>query len=174
MWLYVDGNLESQGDGPDGDVSYPDDGVPGDYCGGPCTNSDPYLVVGAEKHDAGAQFPSYSGWIDEIRLSNTLRYTAPFTPPGAPFTPDANTVALHHLDEGSGDTVGDSSNAPGGPSPGVRRFGGVAPTLEGPEWSSETPFSGASVPALSPWGPVIVLGLDLLRAALTRKTRRRR
>ena len=61
--LYVDGTLQASADGPDGDVSYPDNGVPGNFCGGPCTNSDPFLVLGAEKHDAGAAFPSYEGLL---------------------------------------------------------------------------------------------------------------
>ena len=39
LWLFVDGVLEAEADGPDGDVSYPDDGVPGSYCGGPCTTA---------------------------------------------------------------------------------------------------------------------------------------
>ena len=51
LWLYVDGILEAEGDGPDGDVSYPDDGIPGDFCGGPCVNSDPFLVFAAEKYN---------------------------------------------------------------------------------------------------------------------------
>jgi len=132
LWLYVDGRLEAQGDGPDGDVSYPDDGVPGNFCGGlPCTNSDPYLVLGAEKHDAGAQFPSFAGWLDEFRLSNVLRYATSFTRPTAPFLPDANTVALYHFDEGSGDVIIDTPGVSGGPSHGVRRFGG---SPAGPEW----------------------------------------
>jgi len=131
MWLYVDGRLESQADGPDGDISYPDDAVPGNFCGGPCTNSDPYLVIGAEKHDAGAQFPSYSGWIDEARLSNTLRYFSDFQRPTAPFVTDPSTVALYHFDEGIGDVIADTSGYPGGPSHGVRRFGG---NPSGPAW----------------------------------------
>lgn len=137
MWIFVDGQLDGTTVGPGGDVSYPDDGVPGDFCGGPCTGSDPFLVIGAEKHDAGSAYPSYSGYVDELRISKTIRYTADFTPPAAPFTPDADTVALYHLDEGSGDTIGDASGAPGGPSPGVRQFGG---SPAGPEWTSETPF----------------------------------
>ncbi len=140
MWLFVDGRREADEDGPDGDVSYPDDGVPGDYCGGPCLNSDPFLVFGAEKHDAGSAFPSYGGWLDEIRLSDVLRYSSDFTPGAVPFVPDANTVALYHLDEGAGDLVGDSSGAAGGPSDGERRFGG---SPAGPEWSAET-FNGGT------------------------------
>ena len=142
MWLFVDGALQSQADGPDGDVSYPDDGVPGSYCGGPCTNSDPFLVIAAEKHDAGAAFPSYSGWVDEVRLSTVIRYTANFTRPTQPFTTDAATAALYHFDEGSGTTLTDSSGAAGGPSPGVIKYGG-APF--GPVWSTDTPF-GTTTP----------------------------
>ncbi len=140
LTLFVDGTLEAEADGPDGDVSYPDGGVPGDFCGGPCVESDPFLVVGAEKHDAGPQFPSFSGWVDELRLSTTLRYAADFAPPAAPFAPDSATAALYHFDEGTGDAIGDSSGAAGGPSPGERRFGG---SPAGPEWSSETPFAPA-------------------------------
>jgi hypothetical protein len=133
MWIYVDGVLEAEDDGPDGDLSYPDDGVPGDFCGGPCTGSDPFLVIGAEKHDAGPAYPPFSGYVDEIRLSASLRYESGFPIPSAPFAPDADTAALYHLDEGEGDLILDAL----GRSDGARRFGGSPP---GPEWSTETPF----------------------------------
>ncbi len=137
--LFVDGSLDAQGDGPGGDVSYRD---------GRATSypNDPYLVVGAEKHDAGPAYPSYSGWVDEVRLSAVLRYTGNFTPPAQPFVPDAYTVALYHLDEGpEGACVGvvlDSSGASGGPSPGVCRYGGAPPA--GPVYSTDTPFTGGT------------------------------
>jgi hypothetical protein len=143
LWLFVDGRLEAQETGPEGDVSYPDNGVPGNHCGGPCVNSDPYLVIGAEKHDAGPEFPSYSGWIDEVRLSTALRYVSDFARPSAPFTPDANTAALYHFDEGpEGPCTGavlDSSGASGGPSHGTCKFGGAAQS--GPVYVRDTPFS---------------------------------
>ena len=125
--IYVDGALDALASGalgPDGDVSYPDNGVPGNFCGGPCTNSDPFLVLGAEKHDAGPSYPSYSGWLDELRLSTTLRYAGTFTPPAMPFVSDPSTAALYHFDEGLGNVVHDDSLASSGPSPGERRFGG--------------------------------------------------
>ena len=141
MTIWVDGWLDAQGDGPPGDISYPDDGVPGDYCDGPCVDSDPFLVVGAEKHDAGPQYPSFSGWIDEIRVSASIRYEIEFARPLAPFLTDGETAALYHLDEGDGDLVGDSSRAAGGPSNGLRKPGGV-PT--GPEWVvSDAPLTNA-------------------------------
>lgn len=141
MWMWVDGLLDAQGDGPDGDVSYPDNGVPGNFCGGPCTNSDPYLVIGAEKHDAGSTYPSYSGKVDEMRISSILRYAAPFAKPTQPFTPDSSTAALYHFDEGIGNVIYDSSGAAGGPSNGERKFGG---SPAGPEWTTHSPFSSVA------------------------------
>ncbi len=137
MWLFVDGNLEADADGPDGDVSYPDDGVPGSFCGGPCTWSDPFLVLGAEKHDAGPTYPSFSGWLDELRLSDALRYSLMFTPASAPFAVDGSTVALYHFDEGAGTIASDTVLGPGGPNDGALMIGG---TPQGPTWSTETPF----------------------------------
>lgn len=130
MWLFVDGVLQTDEDGPDGNISYPDSATPAEV-------SDPYLVIGAEKHDLDhTTFPSYSGYFDEMRISASLRYTGLFVPPVRTFVPDKKTAALYHFDEGTGDAITDSSGASGGPSNGVRNFGG-APA--GPEWSTETP-----------------------------------
>jgi hypothetical protein len=79
-------------------VSYPDDGQPGNYCNGPCL-WDRYLVIGAEKHDAGSAYPSYNGHVDELRLSTVLRYAASFTPPSLPFSADSDTVGLFSFDQ---------------------------------------------------------------------------
>ncbi|GIU96466.1 MAG: hypothetical protein KatS3mg013_0269 [Actinomycetota bacterium] len=134
LWLWVDGRLEAKADGPNGDVSYPDGGVPGSYCGGPCTRSDPFLVIGAEKHDAGPAYPSFHGWVDELRISTTLRYRRAFDPPRRPFRPDAGTAVLYHLDESSGTVVHDAL----GGADGVRRVGGDP---VGPRWSRRSPFA---------------------------------
>src|SRR5262245_48589132 len=40
MWIFVDGILDAEGDGPDGDVSYPDAAIP-------AAATDPFLVFGA-------------------------------------------------------------------------------------------------------------------------------
>jgi hypothetical protein len=105
--------------------------------------SDPFLVIGAEKHDAGPSYPSFSGWLDELRLSTTRRYTANFAVPAGPFEADGATAALYHLDEGTGTGIADSSAAAGGPSPGIIRYGG-APA--GPEWSTDTPSFAPQAP----------------------------
>ena len=144
--IFIDGVQRGQGSGPTGNLSYRD---------GRVTNgnvNDPYLVIGAEKHDIGSLYPSYRGWIDEVRLSNSIRYTTDFTPPSTPFTPDGNTFALYHFDEGPAGactgTVLDSSGAVGGPSNGVCKFGGAAPS--GPVYSTDVPsFSDTIPPAIS-------------------------
>jgi hypothetical protein len=137
LWMFVDGALVAEQDGPDGDVSYPDDGVPGDFCDGPCIASDPFVVLAAEKHDAGAEYPSFAGWLTNLRVSGTLRYAGAFTRPDAPFATDADTLALYRFDEGAGTLLGDVSGAAGGPSEGELRIGGDP---AGPQWSSESPW----------------------------------
>lgn len=48
---------------------------------------------------------SYHGYLDEIRISNTARYTANFTAPTTPFQNDSNTLLLLHCDGTDGSTV---------------------------------------------------------------------
>jgi hypothetical protein len=131
--LYVDGNLDATGIGPTGNINY-NTGRSTSY-----PNSDPYIVLGAEKHDAGSSYPSYNGLLDELRISSVIRYTGNFTPPGVPFTTDANTLGLYHFDEGTGTVAGDVSGAAGGPSNGILQAGG---SPVGPVWTNESPFTG--------------------------------
>ena len=156
--LYLDGQLEAEGLGPSGDISYRD-GRPTSY-----PNSDPFLVIGAEKHDAGAGFPSYNGWLDEVRVSTMIRYTTTFTRPNTSFSNDGNTVALYHFDEGPPGPctalILDSSGAAGGPSHGACQFGGAG--LAGPVYSLDTPFAAVTAPvtpllSIAAAGPDIVL-----------------
>jgi hypothetical protein len=136
MSIYVDGQLDVSADGPDGDVSYPDDGQPLNVCpGGLCDYSDPFLVIGAEKHGYGGI--SYNGLVDEMRISKSLRYSSGFSVPTAPFSTDADTVGLYHFDETAGTTANDSSGAPGGPSHGILNVGG---SPMGPVWTQDSPF----------------------------------
>ena len=46
----------------------------------------------------------YNGHIDEVRISNTARYTSGFTPSTTPFQNDANTLLLLHMDGTDGGT----------------------------------------------------------------------
>ncbi len=142
LWMYVDGVLQAQGDGPDGDISYPDGVDPLELCGGPCTN-DAFLVVGAEKHGIDPTLRSFSGWIDEMRISNMLRYSTDFARPSQPFSTDSATVGLYHFDDSPANTAYDTSGYEGGPSNASRRIGG-SPT--GPEWSTDIPFGPPPTP----------------------------
>lgn len=47
---------------------------------------------------------AFSGLLDEVRISSSLRYDADFERPSAPFETDDDTVMLFHMDEGTGET----------------------------------------------------------------------
>jgi hypothetical protein len=51
----------------------------------------------------------FIGVIDEVRISNTVRYTQDFEVPDRRFEPDEHTAALYHLDEGDGEVTEDAS-----------------------------------------------------------------
>ena len=158
LWLFVDGNLEAQAIGPGGDISYPDNAAPAGA-------NDEFLVLAAEKHMAGPAFPSFSGWLDEFRISTKLRYAASFPRPRAPFLPDRFTAALYHFDEGGGATLYDVSGAIGGPSNGQINRGGVN---NGPAWAPDSPFNvgglDGSTIALSPFVTGFTAPVDLVAA----------
>jgi hypothetical protein len=127
--IFVDGKLDAEGSGPTGNASYRAGRTGG-------SEADRFLTFGGEKH-AFEGYPWYAGLLDEVRLSTTIRYSAPFTRPSAPFAEDASTAALWHFDEGSGTTLGDSSGAAGGPSNGTLLVGGPS---SGPKWVADSPF----------------------------------
>ena len=61
----------------------------------------------------------FNGWIDEFRISKGIaRWTANFTPPTGPYTADAYTVLLLHMDgtDGSTSFIDDSASMPLGPN----------------------------------------------------------
>ena len=51
----------------------------------------------------------HQGIYDEVRFSNSTRYTSNFTVPSVAFTTDGNTVALYHLDGCTSGLVPDAS-----------------------------------------------------------------
>jgi prepilin-type N-terminal cleavage/methylation domain-containing protein len=124
--LYVNGAANGCKAGPTGDISYRDARTAG-------MPNDPYFVIGAEKHDYAAANTGFKGWIDEVRVSNNIRYTASFSRPTGPYTVDGNTVALYHFDSNTGTTVTDATGA----NNGILRVGGAS---NGPQWSTDKPF----------------------------------
>ncbi|WP_298866587.1 LamG-like jellyroll fold domain-containing protein [uncultured Gimesia sp.] len=68
------------------------------------------IVLGAINNYLSDQKIShfFKGSIDEVRISNTARYTKDFTP-ARRFEADKHTMALYHFDEAQGDVLKDSS-----------------------------------------------------------------
>jgi len=117
--IYVDGIQRASGNVQGGDISYV-----GPYGGGyinspKCNeNKDPYLVLGAEKHDyfwclygnpLDALDNAYSGYLDDLRISNVARYNSNFTVPTVPHPEDSNTVAIYRFDD---NTANDATSSP--------------------------------------------------------------
>ncbi|MHC4955298.1 MAG: LamG-like jellyroll fold domain-containing protein [Planctomycetota bacterium] len=56
------------------------------------------LFIGADPDRNGRPNAAFPGWIDEVRISKTARYTGEEYEPRARAVPDADTVLLLHLD----------------------------------------------------------------------------
>jgi len=90
--------------------------------------------------DDPTEYLRSSGFIDELRVSRSVRYTTEFKPDRR-MTSDADTIALYHCDEGEGDVLIDAS--------GHEHHG----KLVGAQWASVDKFRVAlprSAPVI-PW-----------------------
>ncbi|MEM7050062.1 MAG: LamG-like jellyroll fold domain-containing protein [Acidobacteriota bacterium] len=113
--IYVDGVEDFRGSAglSTVDLSYPDGGVPvtGDCNTGQRTPYGWYLVVAAEKHDAGSAYPSFAGWVDELRIWDVARPGVAIAADRFAVLPAATPglVGSYRFEEGSGTVVRDSS-----------------------------------------------------------------
>jgi hypothetical protein len=119
--IWVDGASEASGTYDTSNWSYPAGHTIVDG------QDNEYAVIGTEKHDVGY---GYNGWVDELRISDVVRYTSSFTP-GRRFEPDSDAVGLYHFDDATGTVVSDSAAVAGAPTNGELLVGG-APS--GPVW----------------------------------------
>lgn len=108
--IYVDGILDyaSPPNRSRDDISFPDTGVSGQQ-----TPWGPYIVLAAEKHDAGLDYPSFSGWMDEVRFWNVARTTGEIAADARRILP-GNTpglVGAYRFEEGAGTAVSSSTTA---------------------------------------------------------------
>jgi subtilisin family serine protease len=99
-------------------------------------NSNGVLTLGRAGNYAGEYF---GGLIDEVRISNAVIYTVDFAPPTTLLSSDADTVALWHLDEGSGQTIADSS---GNGRNGTLGSSAGSDSAD-PIWASDSPVGSA-------------------------------
>lgn len=111
--IYVDGVLDFQcpGGRSQDDISYPNLGDPT-----PVTEWGPYIVLGAEKHDAGAEFPSYSGYLDEFRVWSLALSAADIEAARSRIVPAGSAraeglVGSFRFEESTGTAVLDSSGS---------------------------------------------------------------
>ncbi|MEO1524364.1 MAG: LamG-like jellyroll fold domain-containing protein [Planctomycetota bacterium] len=68
------------------------------------------LYLGADPNRSGLPTRSFTGQLDEFRLSSGVRYADNFSP-SRRFEPDDDTVVLHHLDRAVGPFVLDHSRS---------------------------------------------------------------
>lgn len=152
--IHIDGVLDYAGLAglSSSDLSYPDDGVPTQN-----TPWGPYLVLAAEKHDAGPAFPSFAGYLDELCVWSVARTATEIAasmngivPPDAP-----GLVGQYRFEEGTGTTVLDSSAA--GSPPGQL----IAGTPGNGEWVSYAVDPRQTAPVQ---GPGNLVAIDLVTA----------
>ena len=93
------------------------------------------LLIGRENTNTDRD---WNGHIDEVRISNTARYTTTFTPSTTPFVNDANTLLLLHMDGTNNSTVFFDDN-------GVRAQVGVSAISDAQISTAESKFGGASL-----------------------------
>jgi hypothetical protein len=133
---YVAGTREATGSGiGTGSIAMPDSHTPLLTCGPSqdqdCVNSDPFLVLGTEKHELAAN--GFIGLIAELRVSNIARSTgASHTVPSGPMANDANTVGLWRMAEQQGTTVADES--------GNNQTMNIVADANGPQWNAASPY----------------------------------
>jgi hypothetical protein len=80
---------------------------------------------------------SLNGWLDEIRVSNSARYTANFTPSTTPFVNDSNTTLLYHFNGTDASTVVRDDN-------GVRSPKGITVIGNAQIDTAQSKFGGAA------------------------------
>ncbi len=98
---------------------------------GPTLTQGPLVQMGAF-----AGYPAFAGALDDVRISNIVRYTGNFAVPTMPHAVDANAVDLWRFDEGTGQSAADSADAPNNATLGASN----QPDAADPTWVTGYPF----------------------------------
>lgn len=75
----------------------------------PIENAQLRVTQGPFSISTSGRSSPFTGLFDEIRVSNSVRYTQNFSVPQTPFETDSNTIGLYHCDEGDGLVLQDAS-----------------------------------------------------------------
>ena len=78
------------------------------YSGDATAGISDYWGIGNDR--VNTSVTQYNGWVDEVRVSNSARYTANFTPATTPFVNDSNTLLLLHMDGTDASTYFEDDN----------------------------------------------------------------
>ncbi len=93
-------------------------------------------VTGGLQQYLGANSASFHyGLIDEVRISNNVRYASAFTPPTDLFSNDANTLSLYHFDTSTGSQNVTDSSSNGNTGALGATAGALEPT--DPQWTGD-------------------------------------
>ena len=93
-------------------------------------DNDVHLILG--KHTSSNN-DYLTAIIDEVRLSNNVRYTGEFNVPTEELVVDQNTIGLWHFNEGSGTIGGDETG------------NNYNWDIHGASWSTDVPFTGSTI-----------------------------
>jgi hypothetical protein len=95
------------------------------------------FIIGQDFQLTGTPGNSWNGYIDEVRFSNTARYTTTFTPSAAAFTNDRDTLLLLHCNGTNASTTFTDDN-------GVRSPKGISAVGNAQVSTAQSKFGGAS------------------------------
>lgn len=104
-------------------------------------NANNITNIGRYSFDNGTNPSStyFDGYIDELRISNTARYTSAFTPSTTPFVDDNNTLLLIHADGTDASTVFTDDNGISRSQTGITAIGNAQVD------TAQSKFGGASL-----------------------------
>ena len=109
------------------------------------------IIFGEGKHSGGG---GHIGYFDDIRISNTARYTGAFTAPSAAFVPDANTLLLISSDTSNGSTTFTDNNS-------IQTVSATGTLISDPQTASTSRTSASGVIIYEDGAGTSTLGTDL-------------
>lgn len=102
-WYHVAGVYNANNETLDLYVNGISDNTQVGSAGGEIDDNSSLLYIGGKENTSGIVNTLFMGILDEIRISNTIRYSTNGDAPESSFITDFNTMALYHMDEAGSD-----------------------------------------------------------------------